>query len=373
VLHNPAVEAAVLETARGGILRAGLGFDRCDVAVLTNIGAGDHLGLCDIDTPEQLARVKRTIVEAVAPGGAAVLKADDPLVAAAADHCPGAVVYFGRNPRHPVLVEHLQAGKRAVFVRQGWIVLAQRRREVPLVPLEQVPLTGQGLIGFQVENALAATAAAWSLDVPWGVITATLKSFAADLDQAPARFNLLEVNGATAVFDYGHNADSLASLIEVLAQLPHVWRSAVYTAAGDRRDGDMVRMGELLGDAFDRVILYEEEHCIRDRPPGQILSLFRQGLAGRSRVSQVEEVRGALPAIEMALASAHPGDLVLVQVDLVEETVELVRRLLSSGAAREIDFREALGLTRAKAVPFSERPVLEKRPRRSPRRSRRWS
>jgi cyanophycin synthetase len=359
VLSNPGVEAAVLETARGGILRAGLGFDRCDVAVVTNIGAGDHLGLCDIDTPAQLARVKRTIVEAVAPGGVAVLKADDPLVADMASSCPGGVVFFTRHAEHPVLVKHLQEGKRAVVVRRGWIFLVEGARQAPVVALAQVPLTGRGRVGFHVENALAAVAAAWSLNIPRRVIAATLRTFTADLDQAPARFNLLEINGATAVFDYGHNADSLACLVEVLDQMPHAWRLVVYTAAGDRRDGDLIRQGELLGDGFDRVILYEEEHCTRGRSPGQIISLFRQGLAGRRRVRQIDEVQGAINAIQTTLGLARPGDLVLVQVDLVDETIELVRQLLASGVGREIDFSEALRLAQAGVVPFSEKPVLE--------------
>src|SRR5688572_3673179 len=122
VLMNPAVEVAVLETARGGILRAGLGFDRCDVAVVTNIGEGDHLGLAGVDTPEELARVKRTLVEAVAPGGAAVLNAADPLVAAMAGHCPGSVIFFAQDDDHPVIVAHRAAWGRAAFVRHGTIV-----------------------------------------------------------------------------------------------------------------------------------------------------------------------------------------------------------------------------------------------------------
>jgi cyanophycin synthetase len=359
VLNNPRVEAAVLETARGGILRAGLGFDRCDVAVVTNIGAGDHLGLCDIDTPAQLARVKRTIVEVVAPSGAAVLKADDPLVAEMASFCPGAVVFFSRHPEHPVLAKHVQEGKRAVVVHRGWIFLVEGAKQVPVVPLKQVPLTAGGRVGFHVENALAAVAAAWSLNIPRKVIAETLRAFTADVNQAPARFNLLEVNGATAVFDYGHNADSLACLIEVLNQMPHAWRLVVYTAAGDRRDGDLIRQGELLGDGFDRVILYEEEHCTRGREPGEIISLFRQGLEGRRRVRQIDEVRGAINAIQTTLAAARPGDLVLVQVDLVDETIELVRQLLAWGVGREIDFSEALRLAHVAAVPSSSKPVRE--------------
>jgi UDP-N-acetylmuramyl tripeptide synthase len=354
ILRDPRVEAAVLETARGGILRAGLGFDRCDVAVVTNIAEGDHLGDGDIETVEQLARVKRTIVEVVAPEGHAVLKADDPLVAEMASYCPGSVVFFARDGRHPVLADHRRRGGRAVFVRDRRILLAEGFQEIPLIGLENVPLTHGGHVGFQVENVLSAAAAAWVLGVPCEFILAGLESFVADLDHAPARFNLLDYNGALVVMDYGHNTSSLASLIETFAALPHLFRSAVYSAAGDRRDADLIRQGELLGDAFDRVILYEEENCQRGRAPGEIHALFREGLARRRRVKQVEEVRGALTALEYALATARPGELLLVQVDLVHQTMELMRRRLGSGmACRRVDLRDVLPPTRpfAKTVP----------------------
>jgi UDP-N-acetylmuramyl tripeptide synthase len=347
VLSDPRVEAAVLETARGGILRAGLGFDRCDVAVVTNIAEGDHLGIGDIETVEQLARVKRTIVDVVAPDGHAILKADDPLVAEMASYCPGAVVFFARDGQHPVLADHRRRGGRAAFVRDRRIILAEGAQEIPLVSLENVPLTHGGHVGFQVENALAAAAAAWVLGVRCEVILAGLESFVADLDRAPARFNMLEFNNATVVMDYGHNTSSLASLIETFEALPHKYRTAVYSAAGDRRDIDLIRQGELLGDAFDRVILYEEENCIRGRAHGEINALFRKGLTGRRRVKHIEEVEGAIQALEYALARARPGELLLIQVDLVDETMELMHRYLESGSScRQIDFREALALAR---------------------------
>jgi cyanophycin synthetase len=345
VLQNPKVEAAVMETARGGILRAGLGFDRCDVAVVTNIAEGDHLGVAEVDTPEQLARVKRTVVEAVAPTGAAVLKADDPLVAAMAEHCPGGVVFFARDGNHPVVVGHRAARGRAAFVRDNHVILAEGGQEIPLVSLEDVPLTHGGHIGFQVENALAAAAAAWSLGVPCEAIRVALESFAADLEKVPGRFNLLEIEGATVIVDYGHNASALACLIEAMNEFPHRRRLAVYSTAGDRRDCDLVRMGALLGDAFDHVILYED-HYLRGRKEGEIIALFRKGLAGGRRVSTVEEVRGAVKAMEVGLAAARPGDLLLVQADVIDETIDFFQRQLASGAAhgREIDFREALAV-----------------------------
>jgi UDP-N-acetylmuramyl tripeptide synthase len=354
VLSYPHVEMAVLETARGGILRAGLGFDRCDVAVVTNIAEGDHLGIGDIETVEQLARVKRTIVDVVAPDGYAILKADDPLVADMASYCPGAVVFFARDGQHPVIVEHRRRGGRAAFVRDRRIILAEGAQEIPLVSLERVPLTHGGYVGFQVENALAAAAAVWVLGVPCEVILAGLASFVADFEHTPGRFNLFDFNGATVILDYGHNTSSLASMLETLGPLPHKFRSAVYSAAGDRRDSDMIRQAELLGDAFDRVILFEEANCIRGRAWGEINAIFRKGLDGRRRVKQIEEVQGAIAAFEHALATARPGELVLIQVDLVDETMELMHRYLESGSfCRQIDFREAMHPSRSRRRPTS--------------------
>jgi UDP-N-acetylmuramyl tripeptide synthase len=354
VLSDPRVESAVLETARGGILRAGLGFDRCDVAVVTNIAEGDHLGIGDIETVEQLARVKRTIVDVVAPDGHAILKADDHLVVEMATFCPGSVVFFARDGQHPVILEHRRKGGRAAFVRDRRIILAEGSQEIPLVHLEKVPMTHSGYVGFQVENALAAAAAVWVLGVPCEVILSGLESFVADFEHTPARFNLFDFNGATVILDYGHNTSSLASLLETFEPLPHKFRSAVYSAAGDRRDSDMIRQAELLGDAFDRVILFEEENCIRGRAWGEINAIFRKGLVGRRRVKQIEEVQGAIAALEHALATARAGELLLVQVDLVDETMELMRRYLESGSfCRQITFREAMFASRPRRRPTS--------------------
>jgi cyanophycin synthetase len=341
VLQNSRVDVAVLETARGGILRAGLGFDRCDVAVVTNIAEGDHLGLNGIETLEQLARVKRCVVEAVAAHGSAVLKADDPHVEAMAEHCPGSVIFFARDGGHPVLVRHREKKGRVAFVRDRHLILAEGEQEIPLAVVDRIPLTHGGRIPFQVENALAAAAAAWCLGIPCEAIRVGLETFASDLDSAPARFNLLEVRGGAVILDYGHNISSLQSMIEALNEFPHPRRVAVYSAAGDRRDCEMVRQGEMLGGAFDRVILFEEQNCIRGRKAGEIYRLFREGLSRGGRVRAIEEVDGAVKAAEAAIATIKPGEVVLIQVDLVDETIDLARHLAAVGEAREIDLREA--------------------------------
>jgi cyanophycin synthetase len=360
ILMNPMADAAVLETARGGILRAGLAFDKCDVAVVTNIGEGDHLGLNDIETLDRLARVKRVPVEAVSKEGTAVLNAADPLVVEMAKYCPGSVCFFALDPDHTVVAEHRAAGGRAVIVRDGTIILAEGNRELPLVDVRRVPLTHEGRVSFQVENTLAAVAAAWGLGLTREIIRAGLETFANDIDHVPGRFNLLEVNGAAVVVDYGHNTSSLMAMLDTLKQFPHEQRMAVYTAAGDRRDVDMVRQGELLGDAFDRVILYED-HYVRGRQPGEIMTRFKEGLQRGSRVEFVQEIFGAVKGIETALAALQPGDLLLLQADTIDETVDYVRKYLAAnhGSARQITLAEAMGTaaaTNGKAVTL---PILE--------------
>ncbi len=342
VLANPMVDAAVLETARGGILRAGLGFDRCDVAVVTNIGEGDHLGLSDIETVEKLAVVKRTIVDALAPDGTAVLKANDPLVAAMARGCRSSVIFFALRGDEPMIVSHRRVGGRAVFVRNETVIVAEGDVEIPLVALANVPLAHGGRIAFQVENCLASAAAAWALGISRDAIRAGLESFAADLEKVPGRFNLLEIGGATVIVDYGHNVSALSALIEAIEQFPQERRTVVYSAAGDRRDCDMIRQGELLGDAFDRVILYED-HYLRGRAEGEIMRLFCQGLDHGQRATDVQQFKGNIRAIESALRHVRPGELLVVQADKIDETMEFLHKFLAAGdKGHEIDLVEAL-------------------------------
>jgi cyanophycin synthetase len=349
VLQNPAVEAAVLETARGGILREGLGFDQCDVAVITNIGEGDHLGCAHIDTPERLAWVKSTLVGAVTRTGSAVLNAADPLVVGMAEQCRGSVIYFARDGGNPVLFQHRANGGRAAYVRNHKIILAEGDHEFPLISLDLVPLTQNGRIGFHVENALASAAAAWALGVPLDAIRNALEVFGGGLEQAPGRFNVLDIDGSIVILDYGHNPSSLASVLAEMEQFPHPHRAAVYSAAGDRRDCDLVRQGEMLGNAFDRVILYEDAY-LRGRKEGEIMALFRQGLAKGKRVREIHEVRGGCKAAEVALATSFPGELILLQPDTIDDSISHLYRTLGD-RVREITIDEAV------APPRVETPV----------------
>jgi cyanophycin synthetase len=329
VLANPLVDVAVLETARGGVLRAGLGFDRCDVAIVTNVGEGDHLGLGGVNDLETLAKVKRVIVDVVPQHGAAVLNAADPLVVAMAEHCKGSVIYFAHSPENEAIQKHRAAGGRAVFVKRDFVVLAEGDVEIPLVALAHVPVTHGGRIRFQIENVLAAVAAASALGVPRDSIRSALETFSPHLDGSPGRFNLLQVNGATVVVDYGHNTSALGALIDAFKHFPEKRRRALFSAAGDRRDCDMIELGRMLGDHFDSVILYEDRY-VRGRAEGEIMRLMRQGIAQGKRVAEVEEIRGSIASVERALTSVQPGELLLLQADEIDVTVDYLKGYLVS-------------------------------------------
>ena len=327
VLMHPDVDAAVFETARGGILREGLAFDRCNVAIVTNIGMGDHLGLGYISTVEDLAVVKRVIVQHVHPTGTAVLNAADPIVAEMAGSCPGSITYFAEDRNHPVLTTHRAQGLRSVYRDGDAIVAAQGAQEMRFA-LADIPLTRNGTITFQVENAMASIAAAWALGLDWDVIRHGLATFVNDAQTAPGRFNVFDYRGATVIADYGHNPDAILALVRAVDAMPAKRRSVVISGAGDRRDEDIRMQTEILGAAFDDVLLYQDQ-CQRGRADGEVLALLQEGLVGAPRARHIEEIHGEFLAIDTALARLQAGDLCLILVDQVEEALDHIAKRIA--------------------------------------------
>lgn len=332
VLMHPDVEAAVFETARGGILREGLGFDRCQVAVVTNLGEGDHLGMNHVTTLEQLAGVKSTIVQAVAPAGAAVLNAADAQVAAMAPLCPGEIIYFSAMRHHPVLERHRTQGRRCVFIESGDIVAVHGQQQWR-VPLADIPMTRDGTIAFQAENAMAAIAAAWACGLEWSVVARAAASFQSDVKSVPGRFNLLAYRGATVIVDYGHNPDAMRALVRAVEAMPlgaGARRSVVISGAGDRRDEDIRGQTRILGAAFDDAVLFEDA-CQRGRAAGEVLALLREGLRDAAKTQSVVELRGEFTAIDHALDRLRAGDLCLIFVDQVQEGIAHIQARIARG------------------------------------------
>jgi len=313
ILLNPQVEAAVFEAARGGILREGLGFDRCDVAVVTNIGEADHLGLHNVNTAEDMFTVKRTPVDVVLPTGAAVLNACDPLVAKMAPLCAGSVIFFSIDGTHPVLQQHREQGKRAAYIRDGRLTLAEGSAETDLISVNEIPVTHSGRVPFQVENALAAAAATWALGLGQEAIRAGLETFRPDRQDDPCRFNVVSRGDATLVIDDCHNVSALSAVVSALERFPPRRRTVVYSAGDARRNEDIVRQGEILATAFDRVILYEDPSVV-GRSQGEVPGLLRTGLARGNRPAEIIDSYDFREAVGRAVALLQPGELLLIQV-----------------------------------------------------------
>jgi cyanophycin synthetase len=268
-------------------------------------------------------------VQNVASNGFAVLNATDPLSANMAAVCPGQVIYFASDRHHPLMATHRAQGKRCVYVDGDQLVAAQGAwRES--IPLRDIPLTRGGAIGFQVENAMAAVAAAWGVGLDWDTVRRGVASFANDADNAPGRFNVMDYRGATVIADYGHNGDAMKALVSAVAALPGNKRTVVISGAGDRRDEDIRVQTQILGEAFDEVILYEDA-CQRGRAPGEVVALLRQGLEGAARTRHVEEIVGEFVAIDRALSKLNPGDLCLVLVDQVEDALAHLAKRIAQG------------------------------------------
>jgi cyanophycin synthetase len=360
VLQNPTVDFAVFEVARGGILREGLGYQRNDVAVVLNV-TGDHLGLGGIHSIKQLAEVKRVVVEAVPRDGIAVLNADDPLVAAMARHCSGSVIYFSTDPEHERLKFQASRGRRAVTLEHGrngeMIVLRQGRKSMSLVWTHLIPATFEGRARMNVQNALAATAAAWAAGAHLHDIRQGLRTFTTSYFMAPGRMNMFELDGYRVVVDYAHNPPALRAVgdfVEALtepspggARAPVTGRRiGVVATAGDRRDEDIREIGRVASGIFDELIIREDENN-RGRPRGGTAALIAEGIESAGpdrRTTSVETILEELEATRAALDRAAEGDVVVVCVDHANQVWKELQRRQHGGASETDGLRAVVGI-----------------------------
>jgi cyanophycin synthetase len=356
ILQNPTVDTGVFEVARGGILREGLGFDRADVAVVTNVTA-DHLGLGGIDTLRQLSDVKGVLVEAVPRTGTAVLNADDQYVARLASECRGTVIYFSMESKkgergYDRVDGHCGRGGAAFVVRStpegDQIVLRHGPRTMPVLYTHLVPATFGGRARMNVANALAAAAAAWAAGAHLHDIRQGLRTFTTSFFQAPGRLNYLEVGGVRVVIDYCHNVDGMRNLADFTRRMSgdgdgtgagSSGRSGralgVIGMPGDRRDDDMRDYGAYAAGAFDEIIIREDRN-LRGRAPGVSATLVADGIrrareTGAGRTVRVDKILDELSAVRNALRRANPGDLVVMCVD---DSIAVYREAMASAGQR---------------------------------------
>ncbi|HVE77241.1 MAG TPA: cyanophycin synthetase [Gemmatimonadaceae bacterium] len=329
ILSNPTVDVAVLETARGGILRAGLGFDECDVGVITNVSA-DHLGLGGIHTVEQLAALKGVVAAVVKRDGHAVLNADDPLVLPMRERTGADVVLFSTQPEgaNEAFEEHLARGGIGVRIEGGTFVIRRGRLRIPVAPVTEVPLMLNGAAAFQRGNILAAIATAYVQGIRYDDIRAGLLTFFPSNSLTPGRLNLMRVGPGRVLLDYAHNAAAVAGLMELVRNLEARRRIGVITSPGDRRDDDIRTLGRLCA-GLDHVIVKEDQHR-RGRGPGEIADLVVDGLReGGMPEDCIERVFEEPKAMARALEMLGPDDLVVSLVDDVPSVLAQMRSYVS--------------------------------------------
>ncbi|HKG91050.1 MAG TPA: cyanophycin synthetase [Gemmatimonadaceae bacterium] len=330
ILSNPTVEVAVLETARGGILRAGLGFDECDVGVVLNV-TPDHLGLRGINTVEQLAEVKALIPAVVKPGGFAVLNADDPLVYAMRERTRGSVALFSARGEgdNPAVAEHLAAGGVAALVQGDMFVVRRGKLCIPVAKVADVPLTMGGAARFQFENILGATAAAFVQGMPYEEIRAGLLSFVPSASVMPGRMNLLRVGRGRVIVDYAHNPAAVAGLVDFVMRLDAGRRVAAITAPGDRRDEDLRAVGRAFA-GFDHVILKEAAMYRRGRREGEIAERIAEGLAeGGMSPLRATTIYDERRAVERAVDAMGENGIAVILADDFNSVLEQLRPLVA--------------------------------------------
>lgn len=327
VLKNPTIDYAVLETARGGILRSGLGYDRCNVAVVTNV-SGDHLGLKGVETMSELARVKSVVPSSVLRDGASVLNADNEWTVRMTRVARGEIIFFSMHEDNPVILEHIREKGRAILLRktrQGeMITIYENRRETSLLLASQIPATMDGRIRVNIENAMAAAAAALADDVNLDYIRLGLRTFSNTFSQAPGRFNLLDMGNKRVLMDYCHNVAGLQSIADFVGRMEADRTIGVVSIPGDRSNTDMEEFGALAGKTFDQIIIREDRNT-RGRPSGEIAERLRSAAVGAGKdPASIDVVLDEMESVREAIARSQKGDLVVLLVDRPAEVWEML-------------------------------------------------
>ncbi len=321
ILQDPMTEVAVLETARGGILRSGLGFSQCDVGIVLNVAA-DHLGIGDIETVEDLAHLKSVVVETVHPQGYAVLNADDPLVVAMADRVNSNIAYFSMNRDNPIVRSHLHEGGIAAVYENGFLSILKGEWIIRIERAENIPLTMGGRAPFQIANALAASLAAYLQGVDLELIQKALTTFEASVSQTPGRMNLIDLGTFHALVDYAHNPASYEALGGFVKNWPGECIGVV-GGPGDRRNEDFVTLGRLSATMFDRIIIKEDDDT-RGRPRGDAAELIVEGIKHTNANANFTPILNETEAVNVALSDAPEGSLVVILPESVARAISLI-------------------------------------------------
>lgn len=323
ILYNKDVELAVLETARGGIIRKGLGYDLADVGVIVNISE-DHLGIDGVKSLEDLAFAKSLVIEAIKPTGYAVLNADDRMTESIADRVGCNLIFFSQNKHNRLVEQHISDGGTCVLLENGLVCVYQNHCQHIVMGVHEIPITFDGKALCNIENSLAAVASLVALDVPFYTIRLGLKSFQPDPIANAGRFNIFDMGDFTVLLDYGHNVSGYQSVIQFVNQLNAKRLVGVIGMPGDRLNTAIFKVGQMCGRAFSKLYI-KEDRDLRGRQPGEVAGILYHGaLNGGANPHDIETILLETAALDRAMQDACPGDLIVVFYESFKAVLKLV-------------------------------------------------
>jgi len=326
ILKDPTVEFAVLETARGGILRSGLGFSRCDIGIITNIQE-DHLGLSDIHTLDDLARVKATVVKSVRKDGWAILNAEDEQCLKIANELSCNIAYFSMDENNPTIKEFAKLGKIVAVYENGFITIKKGEWKIRVERATHVPLTMGGKAKFMIANVLAATLASYLQGFKTEDISLSLQTFIPSAAQPQGRMNIFEFKKFKVLIDFAHNPSGYRGVEDYLQSVEATKKIGIIAGVGDRRDEDIKECATIAARMFDHIIIRQEKH-LRGRTEEEIIGLIMEGIAESGRTITHEIIKKEVEAIKHAIDNAEDGSFITALSDVVTNAIEIVQEYL---------------------------------------------
>jgi cyanophycin synthetase len=323
VLGDPYVDYAVLECARGGILRSGLAFDRCDISIVTNV-TEDHLGIDEIETLEEYARVKEVVPKSTSGDGHAILNADDPRVYAMKNGLQCNVVLFSAEEGNEAVAEHCRNGGAAVMIENGSYILCEGGRKTVVTEITEIPLTFGGTAGHMVKNILPAIAAAWFSGFSAEQIREALLSFRPSAETTPGRMNLFDFGDFKLMLDYAHNEAGFLEIERYMSTVKATHKVCIVGGTGDRRDKDIRNIGTFAARTFDEIIIREDTDT-RGRAPAEMTGLISEGVRSVDPDKTIHAIPDEYEAIGFAVRRAEPGSFIFVCADHVWDSIEMIR------------------------------------------------
>lgn len=327
VLRNKDIDVAVLETARGGIVRAGLGFDQCDLALLTNV-QGDHLGISDIDTIEELSQVKAVLIKALKQNGTAILNADNENTITIGEKTENKVAWFSLYPKNPHILNGINKGIPVAYVEDQCIYLQTGPTKIKLANVNEIPITFNGSLKFMIQNAMGAALSTYLFGINPETISKALSTFFPSQEQTPGRMNLFEVKGKTVLIDFAHNPDGFEGVRDYLATVKSPLKIGIIVGTGDRLESDLIRNGELSAEMFDHIII-QQAKFLRGRTAEAIIDNLCQGILSVNPNAKWERIDDDAEALQYALSIAPEGSIITALSNVLNKSFDLIKQYQS--------------------------------------------